>query len=105
MWFLSVGGGIGFLATYCAKRIGSDRVTTFEANPFMERIIRVNPDFPNEFLWWNGCLLCQGNTVHYKLKNIGYADDCALEQEELAVSVPLAQGHQKKDLPCACIRL
>ena len=33
-------GGIGFLASYCAKRLGSDRVTTFEANPFMESIIR-----------------------------------------------------------------
>src|SRR6266404_5203504 len=32
---LECGAGIGLLATYCSLEIGSDRVKTFEANPFM----------------------------------------------------------------------
>ena len=37
---LECGAGIGLLASYCAKRIGSDRVKTFEANPHMGDIIK-----------------------------------------------------------------
>jgi FkbM family methyltransferase len=36
---LECGAGLGLLATYCALRIGSDRVKTFEANPFMLPLI------------------------------------------------------------------
>ncbi len=37
---LEIGTGIGLISTYCAKRIGSDRVFTFEANPALEPYIR-----------------------------------------------------------------
>lgn len=37
---LECGAGIGLLSAFCAKRIGGDRVKTFEANPFMEEVIR-----------------------------------------------------------------
>jgi FkbM family methyltransferase len=37
---LELGTGIGLLSAYCAKRIGSDRVFTFEANPELELRIR-----------------------------------------------------------------
>lgn len=30
---LELGAGIGFISTYCAKRIGSERVFAVEANP------------------------------------------------------------------------
>lgn len=30
---MEIGAGIGFISTYCAKKIGSDRVFAFEANP------------------------------------------------------------------------
>jgi len=32
---MEIGAGIGFLSTYCAKQIGSDKVFAYEANPFM----------------------------------------------------------------------
>ena len=32
---MEIGAGIGFLSTYCAKKIGSKRVFAYEANPFM----------------------------------------------------------------------
>ena len=38
---LELGSGIGFLATYCALAIGSDRVFTYEANPALEPHIRL----------------------------------------------------------------
>lgn len=37
---LEIGTGIGLISTYCAKRIGSDRVFTFEANPELEPYIK-----------------------------------------------------------------
>ncbi len=37
---VEVGAGLGFLSAFCARRIGSDRVFTYEANPAMETHIR-----------------------------------------------------------------
>ncbi|MBS1917775.1 MAG: FkbM family methyltransferase [Bacteroidetes bacterium] len=31
---LEIGTGLGFVSTYCSKKIGSEKVFTFEANPF-----------------------------------------------------------------------
>jgi FkbM family methyltransferase len=39
---LEVGGGIGFLSTYLARICGDQNVTTVEANPNLEAIIRRN---------------------------------------------------------------
>ncbi len=39
---LELGGGIGMVAIACARRIGSDRVTSYEANPELESLIREN---------------------------------------------------------------
>lgn len=36
---LEVGTGLGLIATMCARRIGSDRVFTFEANPALVTVI------------------------------------------------------------------
>jgi FkbM family methyltransferase len=37
---LEMGTGLGFISAYCAKKIGSQNVYTFEANPSLERNIR-----------------------------------------------------------------
>lgn len=37
---LELGTGLGLIATFCAKRVGSDRVFTYEANPALEPHIR-----------------------------------------------------------------
>jgi FkbM family methyltransferase len=39
---MELGGGIGHMAIRCAKKIGSDRVSTFEANPGLARVMREN---------------------------------------------------------------
>jgi len=36
---MEVGAGIGFLSAYCAKRIGSERVFAYEANPALMELI------------------------------------------------------------------
>lgn len=36
---VEVGAGLGYLSAYCAKRIGSDRVHAFEANPALMPLI------------------------------------------------------------------
>ena len=49
---MEVGTGLGFIASYCAQKIGSNRVFTYEANPNLEKIIcktfelnNVSPNF------------------------------------------------------------
>lgn len=37
---MEIGAGIGLISSYCAKRIGSERVFAYEANPRMEDHIR-----------------------------------------------------------------
>ncbi len=37
---LEVGTGLGFISTFCARRLGSERVFTYEANPGLESPIR-----------------------------------------------------------------
>jgi FkbM family methyltransferase len=37
---LEAGAGLGFLSAYCAKRIGSERVHAYEANPALMPLIR-----------------------------------------------------------------
>lgn len=36
---MEIGAGIGFLSAYCAKRIGSERVFAYEANPALMEVI------------------------------------------------------------------
>ena len=37
---MELGAGMGVISAYCARRIGSERVHAYEANPLMERPIR-----------------------------------------------------------------
>jgi FkbM family methyltransferase len=37
---LELGTGLGFISAYCSKKIGSESVFTFEANPYLEKKIR-----------------------------------------------------------------
>ena len=39
---MEVGTGLGLLSAYCAKKIGNDKVYTFEANPALESAIKDN---------------------------------------------------------------
>lgn len=41
---VEVGAGLGYLSAFCAKRIGNERVHTFEANPALMPLIRATHD-------------------------------------------------------------
>ena len=48
---LELGTGIGFVSAYCAKRLGNDRVVSYEGNPDLKKLIqrtykrnKVNPE-------------------------------------------------------------
>jgi FkbM family methyltransferase len=54
---MEVGAGLGFLSTYCAQRIGEDKVFAYEVNPEMINVIRrtyflnnVSPSIDNSLL-------------------------------------------------------
>jgi len=54
---LEIGAGIGFLSAYCAKRIGSERVFAYDANPALAGVVaktyaanRVQPSFRTALL-------------------------------------------------------
>lgn len=36
---MEIGAGIGFLSTYCAKKIGSERVFAYDANPALAKVV------------------------------------------------------------------
>jgi FkbM family methyltransferase len=68
---LELGTGLGFISAFCSKRIGSDRVYTFEANPQLEENIKklyrrnhVNPNLEFAVLGNNN-----GEKIFYVDKN------------------------------------
>ena len=54
---LELGTGLGFIAMLCARKIGADRVHTFEANPAMEPRILENFRLNNLFPHLQICML------------------------------------------------
>lgn len=39
---MEIGAGLGLLSSYCAKKVGSERVYSYEANPSLEEHIKAN---------------------------------------------------------------
>lgn len=56
---MEIGAGIGFISTYCAKKIGSKNIYTFEANPSLEAHIRKNYELNNVSPNLEICLLAE----------------------------------------------
>jgi FkbM family methyltransferase len=58
---MELGAGIGFISLQCAKRIGPDRVFSFEANPGLEPYIRRNYQLNRLYPQLEICVLGQGH--------------------------------------------
>ncbi len=56
---MELGGGIGMLAIACAQKIGGGRVYSYEANPFLEPVIRKNYALNNVAVNLRMCMLGQ----------------------------------------------
>jgi len=88
---MELGTGIGYLSTFCAKKIGSDRVFTYEANPALESDIRdvfnlngVSPEL-------NMCLLGHrtGTEVFHVADKFICSSTIMNEETNRSISVPL----------------
>jgi FkbM family methyltransferase len=88
---MELGTGLGLISSYCAMKIGSDRVYTFEANPALESYIRqtyqlnaVNPraDF---------CVLGseEGERTFYIGKNFYSSSTLRRNPEDMEIRVPV----------------
>ena len=58
---LEIGSGLGFIATYCAKRIGSERIFAFEGNPGLEPIVRETFRLNKVSPTFESCLIGRSN--------------------------------------------
>jgi len=83
-----VGGGLGFLSAYCAKRVGSHHVVTYEANPDLIPVIRDtharNAVTPTVI---NALLACGEGTREFHLEQDFWASS-AHRQGGRAITVP-----------------
>ena len=89
---LEIGAGIGLLSTFCAQRIGSDRVIAFEANPALIAVIRrtyalngLNPDLRNAILGAGG-----GTTAFYVNRDFWSSSTVRRSASDKLVEVPNA---------------
>jgi FkbM family methyltransferase len=88
---LEIGTGLGLLAVLCAKRVGSERVVTVEANPALIPVIRetfelngVRPELKN-------CVLGKGHgeLVFYVMKD--FWSSSTVKRSDSATPVMVAQ--------------
>lgn len=94
---MELGTGLGFLSSYCAKKIGSERVFTYEANPTLESYIRqtyyLNNIAPNlEF-----CLLGnqKGEQKFYINKEFYASSTIQQSDEDTIIDVHLKDFNQE----------
>src|SRR6266550_701601 len=88
---MELGSGLGFLAIFCAKKVGGHRVFTYEANPLLEPAIRANFLENNVFPQLSMCVLGAGDgEVPFYLREEFWASSLSQESAYLRkISVPL----------------
>lgn len=88
---MELGAGLGFLSTYCAQRIGSERVFPYEANPDLKNYIhetyKINKVNPNLSM----CLLGekQGKKSFFISKNTSSSSIVFMDNSDYLVEVPV----------------
>lgn len=88
---IELGTGLGVLSAYCAKRVGSWRVTTYEANPALEPYIRgtfaLNGVAPNLHM----CLLGEspGERIFFVGDMFWASSPITESPDALAIAVPV----------------
>lgn len=88
---MELGGGVGHLATRCALVIGSDRVTVFEANPALERVMRQNFALNNVSPTAHFCMLGrqEGEASFYTAKHFWASSALRQDTHRREVRVPV----------------
>ncbi|AUT00606.1 FkbM family methyltransferase [Nostoc sp. CENA543] len=97
---MELGTGLGLLASYCAQKLGSDNVFTYEANPALEPFIRqtfavnnVNPHFHN-------CLLGEtpGMQDFYVAKSFWSSSTIQRKPDDQKIQVPVISFNQEMQI-------
>ena len=88
---MELGGGIGMVAIACAKKIGSDRVFSYEANPRLESLIRDNYTLNDVAPTLKMCMLGPeaGSHTFYIARKFSRSSAYDSEGDSEAVEVPV----------------
>jgi FkbM family methyltransferase len=87
---VEVGAGLGYLSAYCARRIGSERVHTFEANPALMPLIRATHERNGIHPGVHNVLLARGDgaCTFYVEDEFWASSTTARSDRAQAISVP-----------------
>ncbi len=88
---LELGTGIGLLSAYCAKRLGSERVYTYEANPELEKPIRAIYSLNKVEPKLSICILgdSEGTQDFYIMPDFWASSQDQLSTESRKITVPV----------------
>ena len=94
---MEIGTGLGLLSAYCAKKIGNDRVFTFEANPALESPIKDNYDLNQVQPQLEICLVGDRNKVadFYVGKNFWSSSIYDKAEGAKSIKVPVINFNEK----------
>lgn len=94
---MEVGAGLGLISSYCAKKIGSDRVFTYEANPALEEPIKNNYNINGVSPTLEICLVGDeiGEKIFYIDKSFWASSITHWNADATAVKVPMKCFNQE----------
>ncbi|MCL1471483.1 FkbM family methyltransferase [Argonema antarcticum] len=94
---MEIGAGIGLISSYCAKKIGSERVFTYEANPELETHIRETYKLNSVFPTLEICLVGDrpGEETFYIEKNFWSSSITPWNQNARSVKVPVKSFNEE----------
>lgn len=94
---MEIGAGIGFISSYCAKTIGSNRVFAYEANPELENHIRENYKLNGINPTLESCLIGDqnGEKIFYLEKAFWGSSTHPWTSEAKPVKVPMKSFEQE----------
>ncbi|AFY42240.1 FkbM family methyltransferase [Nostoc sp. PCC 7107] len=94
---MELGTGLGLLASYCARKLGSEKVFTYEANPALESLIRQTFALNNVNPHLNICLLGEtsGEQNFYVGKSFWSSSIIQRKSDDQVIKVPVIPFNQE----------
>lgn len=94
---MEIGTGIGFLSSYCSKKIGSSRVFTYEGNPEMVSCIMNTYKFNEVSPTFDNCIISENNGEEkFYIDNDFYSSSTiAKNSKSKCVTVPTKSFNQE----------
>lgn len=94
---MEIGAGIGFISTYCAKQIGSERVFAYEANPDLEERLRNTYQLNKVSPALEMCLVENkiGERTFYIEKNFWSSSIIPRSQDAKAITLPVKSFNEE----------